>query len=200
MISVDQRITAYIEKAAPFAQPILVHLRNIIHDAVPGIEEKIKWSFPCFDFKGPVCHMAAFQSHATFGFWKAKLMEDPAGLFGERSAEAMGQLGRITRLDDLPHDEVLMQYIRAAADLNERGIKAAPARKKAERSELVLPDYFTAALAGNVDVARVFHGFSYSHKKEYLEWIGEAKTDATRERRLASALEMIAEGKSRHWK
>lgn len=198
----DQRIDAYIEKAQPFAQPILKHLRKLIHQANPGVKETIKWGMPSFDYKGPFCSMASFKQHVAFGFWKPSLLNDPHGYLQERSnqgGEAMGNLGRITSLKDLPPDKVIIDFIKQAKKLNDDGIKLPPKPVK-EKTELVIPDYFTKALNKNKKALAVFENFSYSNKKEYLEWITEAKTEATQQKRLETAIEWISEGKIRNWK
>lgn len=198
----DNRVDAYIEKAQPFAKPILRHLRELVHKACPDVEETIKWSFASFDYKGPFCSMAAFKEHAVFGFWKYSLMNDPKGYLGERfnkGGEAMGNLGRITRMKDLPPDKVIVDLIKQAKKLNDDDIKLPP-RKKTEKKELVTPDYFTKALAKNKKALQGFEIFSPSHKREYVEWITDAKTEETRNRRMNTAIEWIAEGKGRNWK
>lgn len=195
----SEKIDGYIEKSADFAQPILIHLRELIHTACPDVEEKWKWSFPNFDYKGPFCSMAGFKQHCAFGFWKASLMKDDHNILNA-SDEAMGQMGRITSLDDLPPDEILIAYIKEAADLNDKGIKLPSKPKSAEKKELVIPDYLTTALEENAGAQETFENFSYSHKKEYVQWLTEAKSDETRNKRLSKALEQMSQSKSRHWK
>lgn len=198
----DQRIDAYIAKAQPFAQPILNHLRKLIHQANPEVKETIKWGMPSFDYKGPFCSMAAFKQHVAFGFWKPSLLNDPHGYLQERSnqgGEAMGNLGRITSLKDLPPDKVIIDFIKQAKKLNDDGVKLPPKPVK-EKTELLIPDYFTMALSKNKKAQAVFENFSYSNKKEYVEWIKEAKTESTRQKRLDTAIEWISEGKIRNWK
>ncbi len=193
-------IDDYIAKSAAFAQPILNHLRKLVHQACPDIEEKIKWSFPHFDYKGDMlCHMAAFKQHAAFGFWKAALMKDPVLMQEARSESAMGHLGRITSLSDLPPDKKLIAWIKEAMALNDNGIKL-PSKSAKPQKELVIPEYILKAIKKNKKAWQVFESFPYSHKKEYVMWITEAKTAETRLRRLATAIEWIAEGKGRNWK
>jgi uncharacterized protein YdeI (YjbR/CyaY-like superfamily) len=193
----DARIDAYIAKSAGFAQPILNHLRELVHRGCPEVEETLKWSRPSFVYKGLLCGMAAFKQHATFGFWKHELV---VGKTGEK--EGMGQFGRITSLKDLPARKVLMGYIRKAVALNEAGIKPpAPTRAQpGEKRELAVPDYLVAALKNNKTAQANFENFSYSHKKEYVEWLTGAKREDTRQKRLQTALAWIAEGKSQNWK
>ena len=199
----DPRIDAYIDKAQDFAKPILTHLRGLVHAACPDVEETWKWSFPHFMYKDAIlCSMAAFKQHAVFGFWKASLMQDTDAVLTIKDRESMGHLGKLGTLEDLPKDAVLKKYIKAAMKLNEEGVKL-PARtqvKDNEKKELEIPDYLTKELKKNKAAKEHFSSFSYSGKKEYIEWFEEAKTDATREKRLTQALEWMAEGKSRHWK
>lgn len=201
MPSIDPRFDAYIEKAADFARPILTRLRKIIHAACPEVDEVIKWSFPNFEYRGSIlCSMAAFKQHCSFGFWLASQMSDPENLFesvGEKSS--MGHFGKLTTVSDLPSDDVLIRYIHEAMRLIEKGVKIKK-EKPAAPKEPHAPDYFLEALKQNPPASIAYEKFSPSHKKEYIEWITEAKTEATRNKRIASALEMIAVGKSRHWK
>jgi uncharacterized protein YdeI (YjbR/CyaY-like superfamily) len=201
MAKKDKAMDAYINKSADFAKPILNHLRQLVHKVCPEVEEKMKWSMPHFDYKGEMmCGMAAFKQHASFGFWKAALMKDPVLIESAKTEVAMGHLGKITSLKDLPGDKKLTAWIKEAMELNDKGIKLPAKAKATEKKELAVPDYFTKALAKNKKAQKVWDGFAYSHKKEYLQWITEAKTETTRESRMATALEWIAEGKGRNWK
>jgi uncharacterized protein YdeI (YjbR/CyaY-like superfamily) len=191
----DPRVDAYIAKSADFAKPILTEIRAVVHDACPNVEETMKWSFPHFDYKGMMCSMAAFKEHCAFGFWKASLILDGNG----RSEEAMGQFGRITALSDLPSKKLMRGYIQKAMALNDSGttIKREP---KAAKKAIPVPADFMAAVKKNNRALASFEAFSPSHRREYLEWITEARTDETRKRRIAQAIEWLAQGKSRHWK
>lgn len=197
----DKKMDAYIAKSADFAKPILVHLRELVHKVCPEVEESIKWSMPAFDYKGPLFMMAAFKQHAVGGFWKAPLLKDPNNYLKERKIEggsAMGHLGKITSLKDLPPDKVLTDFIRQSMKLNEAGIK--PVKVKRVKKALKAPDFFLQALKKDKDVWKVWEAFSPSKKDDYIEWMIDAKTDATREKRLATAIEWIGEGKPRNWK
>jgi uncharacterized protein YdeI (YjbR/CyaY-like superfamily) len=201
MAAKEKAIDAYIAKSADFAKPILEHLRELVYKACPDAAEKMKWSFPHFDYKGEMmCSMAAFKQHAVFGFWKAALMKDPILIKNAQSEVAMGHLGRITSLKDLPSDKKIIAWIKEAMDLNDKGIKLAPKPKSIEKKEILLPDYFTKALHKNKKALQLFTAFSYAHKKEYIEWFTAAKTEETRNKRIASSIEMIAEGKNFNWK
>jgi uncharacterized protein YdeI (YjbR/CyaY-like superfamily) len=195
MSQTDPRVDAYIAKAPEFAKPILTYLRETVHSACPGVEETIKWRVPHFMYKGMLGGMSAFKEHCVFGFWKGTLVVGDA----PRSGEAAGQLGRITAKSDLPPRTTLVGWIRKAAALNDQGI-AVPRAPKAPKAPLRVPAELAAALKKNAAARRAFDDFSPSHKREYIEWITEAKTDATRTRRIATAIEWVAEGKSRNWK
>src|SRR5215471_1687748 len=196
----DPRIDAYIAKAAPFAKPILKHLRALLHKGCPEVEETIKCSFPNFSYKGMFCGMAAFKEHCSLGFWKADLILKSEDRPSSANGDGMGQFGRITSLADLPKDVVLLGYIKEAKRLNDEGIKRPTAPRPKVKKELVVPPYFTAALQKKKTALTTFDNFSYSHKKEYVEWITEAKTEETRNRRLETAVAWLAEGKPRNWK
>ena len=199
----EKKIDAYIAKSADFAKPILNHIRELVHKTCPDVEEKVKWGMPFFDYKGEMlCHMASFKQHAVMGFWKASLMKDSILFENAKSETAMGHLGKITSLKDIPSDKKITAWIKEAMVLNDKGIKL-PAKIKPtekEKKELTVPDYFTKALAKNKKAKQAFENFAYSHKKEYLAWVTEAKTEETRNKRIATALEWMAEGKSRLWK
>ena len=197
----NKAIDAYILKSAAFARPILTYIRELVHLICPDVEEKMKWSFPHFDYKGEMmCSMAAFKQHAAMSFWKAALMKDAALLETARSEEAMGHLGRITSLKDLPADKKLAGYIREAMKLNELGKKLPSKTKPSEKKELEVPEYFIKVLKKNKKALQTFQAFSFSHKKEYVTWITEAKTEETRNKRMDTAVEWMEEGKGRHWK
>lgn len=195
----DLRVDDYIAKAPEFAKPILTHLRELVHQASPLIQETIKWGFPFFEYKGSVCNMAAFKQHCNFGFWRSSMLSDPQGILAEERTAA-NSLGRITDISNLPTDNILIAYIQEAVALNEKGVKA-PAKPKANMpAVLIIPDYFADFLKQHPEAEAKFNQYSYSHKKEYVEWITEAKTEATRQKRMQTAAEWLAEGKSRHWK
>ena len=194
----DPRVDEYIANAAPFARPILKHLRGVMHAGCPGVQETMKWSFPHFDYKGVLGGMAAFKQHCSFGFWKASLIfdSDPTD-----ARDGMGHFGRITSISDLPSEKVLLGYVKKAAALNDAGIKLpTQAKPKKEKEPIEVPAYLTAALKLNKKARSTFEALSFSHKKEYVEWLCGAKREETRQQRLATALKWLAEGKSRHWK
>jgi uncharacterized protein YdeI (YjbR/CyaY-like superfamily) len=192
MAKKDPHIDAYIRRAAPFARPILKHLRKVVHAGCPSIEETIKWQSPFFDYKGPVCLMAAFKAHAVFGFWKGSL------LFGKGNTGAMGHFGRLRSVKDLPNNKELIGYVKKAAELNERGVQKR--RTARGRQKVNLPSDLKAALAKNAKARKTFENFSYSHKKEYVDWITDAKRDETRRRRLKTTIQWLTQGKVQNWK
>jgi hypothetical protein len=194
MSGFDKRIDAYIEKSAEFSRPILEHLRKLIHKTCPEVEETLKWSTPSFEYKGMFCGFAAFKAHVKFMFWKqAILIED------EKNKAMIEALDRINSLKDLPKDEDIVALIHHAMELNEKNIKPqkmAPTAKK----EITVPEDLAKALSKNKKAQTAFDKFSYSHRKEYIEWINEAKTDPTRLKRIATTVEWVSEGKGRNWK
>ena len=194
-MSSDPRIDAYIAKAAPFAQPILSHVRARVHATAPEAQETMKWSAPSFTVDGKILlMMAAFKAHAALNFWRGQEIGDK-----QPKAGAMGQFGKLTSVDDLPSDREFDALIREAAVL----AKTAPAPRKAKHEPKAAPQIhpdFAKALAANPKATAVLDGFSPSARRDYLEWISEAKQDATRAKRIATAVEWLAEGKKRHWK
>lgn len=197
----DKRIDEYIAKSKPFAQPLLKHIRGLVHKACPDIEEAWKWSFPHFVYcGGTLCSMAAFKEHMAFGFWKASIMKDPNKILETTGREAMGHFGRITNMKDLPSDKIMIAYIKEAARLNKEGIKVPSKPKPKVKTEIEVPDYFLKAVGKNKKAQKTFEAFSNSHKKEYVSWITEAKSEETKNSRLKTAVEWMAKGKPRMWK
>jgi uncharacterized protein YdeI (YjbR/CyaY-like superfamily) len=190
----DSRVDAYISKAPDFAKPVLKHLRELVHAACPDVEETMKWGRPHFLHNGLLCGMSAFKNHCAFGFWMGELV------MGTMEKNGMGHFGRITSLGDLPGDKELLALIRKAVALNDSGAKRHPAPRPAGKRELSVPDYLTAALRTNKKALAAFEAFRPSHRREYVEWITEAKREETRQKRIETMLQWLAEGKSRNWK
>ena len=191
----DPRIDAYIAKAQPFARPILEHVRERVHAAAPEAQETLKWGAPSFVIDGKILlMMAAFKQHAALNFWRGQELRGAAA-----NADAMGQFGKLTSIDDLPSDGELDRLIRQAADLS----KSAPAPRKTKRepkSEPVMHAAFAAALDRAPEARTALESFAPSARRDYLEWIADAKQESTREKRIATAVEWLREGKKRHWK
>jgi uncharacterized protein YdeI (YjbR/CyaY-like superfamily) len=201
MASTDARIDAYIAKSAEFAQPILTHLRQLVHKACPGVTETVKWGMPFFEYNGGLlCNMASFKQHCSFGFWNAPLLKDPEGILHVKEKNAMGHFDRITSRKDLPSDKILVSYIKEAVSLAEQGVKSPTRAKKEPKAALPTPPALAAALKKNKKAQAAFDGFPPSHRREYIEWITEAKTEATRDKRIATTVEWLLEGKQRNWK
>jgi uncharacterized protein YdeI (YjbR/CyaY-like superfamily) len=197
----DSRVDAYIGNAAPFAQPVLRHIQGLVHAACPEVEETIKWGFPHFEYKGILCSMAAFKSHCAFGFWRGTELDDPHQLLSRIGETAMGQLGKIRDVADLPPDEIFTAYIHEAMRQKEQPRPPAEAKSKnVERKELPVPEDLRDALQSNSKARATFEAFSYTNRKDYIDWITEAKTPATRLKRLETAVEWMEEGKIRNWK
>ena len=191
----DPRVDAYIAKSADFARPILNHIRKLVHVACPEVEETIKWNAPFFVHQGILLATPAFKRHCAFFFWKGRL------LFSGYPAKGnpRGKLRHITSLADLPADKILTGYISKAVELNEAGIKI-PRPKPKTKKEIVVPDYFLAALRKNQKALAAFRNFTASCRREYVEWITGAKREETRARRIKTAIKWIARGKSHSWK
>ena len=194
-MSRDPRIDAYIARAQPFARPILTHVRERAHAAVPEVEETLKWGAPSFTRDGKILLiMAAFKEHAAMNFWRGQELRGD-----QANADAMGQFGKLTTLADLPPDAELDRLIREAAEL----AKNAPAPRKVKHAPKPPPEMhpqFAAALDEAPKARATLDGFPPSARRDYLEWIAEAKQDATRAKRIATAVEWLSEGKRRHWK
>ena len=190
----DPRVDDYIAGKADFARPILNHIRDLVHATCPEVEEGIKWGVPAFSYKGrPLAGMAAFKAHATLGFWNAT---DVHG--DDAKAGAMGDFGRITSLADLPDEQAFAAIVRKAMAFIDSGAK--PVRQPAVRPQPEMPDDLAAALAANAAAQASFDGFPPSARREYMEWVIEAKRPETRVKRIAQAVEWMAEGKRRNWK
>jgi hypothetical protein len=186
MASRDPRIDDYIAQAPPFAKPILTRIRKAVHAGCPGVTETLKWRTPTFEYKGILCGMAAFKAHCVLGFWKGTLLATPVR-------------DRFESIDDVPSEAALVKLVKEAAALNEEGVKA-PRAKKPPKPPLATPPDMLAAIRKNKKAHTTYEAFSPSCKREYVEWITEARTDETRTRRLATAIAWMAEGKVRNWK
>lgn len=225
--NLDPRVDAYIAKSAAFARPILAYLRELVHEACPNVQENIKWSMPSFEYNGMLCSMAAFKQHVAFGFWKHELVVGPDGATANakrvnksgaaknasrdagkadaapvskgKSGNGMGEFGKVRTIADLPARAKLLAYVRKAVKLNEEGVQA-PRLVRKPKPPAKVPDDLAAALRRNKTAATNFAAMSPSHQREYIEWIVEAKRPETREKRLATTIEWVGEGKSRNWK
>ena len=196
MPTTDKRVDAYIARSADFAQPILRHIRRAVHAGCPEVEETLKWGAPAFMYKGIMAGMAAFKQHCVFGFWRGTLVTGKA-----KPKDAMGNFGRLTSINDLPPKKVLLAQVRKAKQVHDLGLKP-PGRSRPRnvKRTLVVPSYFRSAVKKNDAAWATFTRFPYSKKKDYVEWVTDAKTDATRERRLQTTVAWLAQGKSRNWK
>ena len=198
MKNTSPEVDRYIANAAPFAQPILERIRAAFHKAHPDVTETMKWSFPHFEYKGLLGSMSAFKQHVSWGFWKGRLMNDPLGIIPPVGETSMGGL-KIRDVKELPKEKDMIAYVREAIRLNEEGVKAERAPRET-RAEAEVPAELAAALKKNAAARKTFEGFPPSHRREYVEWISEAKQETTRQKRIAQTIEWLAEGKSRNWK
>lgn len=191
----NPRVDEYIENAADFAKPILVQVRDVVHSACPEVVETIKWRMPSFEWKGILAGMAAFKQHAVFGFWKHDLIVGADA----KAKEAMGSFGCLKSVKDLPSKSVLAKYVKTAMKLNEAGVKVVRQKTRPKKAVAIHPE-FAKALAKSAKARATLDGFPPSARAEYVEWIADAKQEATRARRIADAVLWLSQGKRRHWK
>jgi hypothetical protein len=198
--NMSRELDDYIAKVPPYAQPILKRLRALFHQACPEVDEALKWSHPAFVRGGMICVMAAFKEHVRVSFWKGTLLHDPKGLF--RGGGGGGTVGvlQVSDVSELPPDEALLDFIRQAVELNVKGVKAPRAVRQGKATPLAIPDELAAALRKNKRAHAGFESMSTSQRNEYVDWLVTAKQDATRQKRLLTAIEWLSESKPRHWK
>ncbi len=190
----DPRIDAYIAESRDFAQPILKYLREVVHEGCPDCDETLKWRAPAYTRKGIIAITAAFKEHCAMVLWRGSLIT------GEARPGAMGNLGRITSLKDLPPKKVLLGYLKKAVELDEKGVKSATSWKEKPKKAVVFPAELKKALAKNSTALAKWKDFSPSHRREYCDWISGAKQDETKARRLKAALTQISKGQPQNWK
>lgn len=200
MHNIDPRVDKYIDDSQEFAKPILLYLRQLVHRACPEAKETMKWSFPHFIYKDAnLCSFASFKEHCAFGFWLGDKINDPYNVIEKVGNTAMGHFGKIKNLSDLPSEEIMLDLISRAMILNEMGVKA---EKQVKKNSKVLqaPDYLIEELSKSENALNNFNSFSQSCKNEYIEWLEDAKTEKTRQKRLENAVDWISEGKRKDWK
>ena len=195
----NSEITDYIDSKDTFAKDIMEHLRRVIHQASPNLKEAIKWKHPCFEEQGLVCAIAAFKKHVNLSFFKGKKINDSYDIFADSNNNEVASL-TFTTIAEIPDDKILIDYIQQAIAINATEKKTPKKSVKKDKTDLIIPEDLKEQLSQNQEANNVFHQFSYSKQKDYIEWITSAKREATRKSRLATAIEWIAEGKSRHWK
>ena len=196
-MSKNKKVDEYISQSKDFAKPILKHLRELIHVACPQVVETIKWGHPHFEYKGLLCNMAAFNKHCAFGFWKAALMKE-AIVLKEKNVEAMGHSGKLKSLLDLPKDNIIIARVKEAVLLNEQGVNLPAKEHSGKKPEIAVPLLLKNNLQKNKDFSEKFNSLSRSHKKEYIEWVEDAKKDETKLKRIASIVKWVMEGKTRN--
>lgn len=199
MENYNTKVDEYIEKSQDFAKPILHYIREIVHAICPDTEEAIKWKFPTFMYKGKIlCSMVSFKQYCSLGFWLHDEMKTLKNIETDVEKTNMFSLGKIMKIEDLPSKPLLKKMILEAMELTDMGVtlkKASPSKTETE-----VPDYFQNALQHNKKASEIFIKGSPSFRKEYINWITEAKTEATRNKRMEQAIEWISEGKARNWK
>lgn len=195
----QNKIDQYIEDKPEFAQPILLKLRELIHQASPNIEEAIKWNQPCFSHHGLVCAMASFKAHVSFSFFEGKHLVDHDNIFDNSDCKNLATL-KFKTLDDLPDEKKLISFIKQAITYNNSAEKPKKKSVRKDKADLVIPNDLTEALAKNKSAKQHFDNFSYTKQKDYIDWITSAKRETTREKRLATTIEWVSEGKGKNWK
>jgi uncharacterized protein YdeI (YjbR/CyaY-like superfamily) len=197
MKNTSTAVNEYIDRAQPFARPVLEHLRKLVHVACPSVQEAIKWGIPAFLYQGKiVCSMAAHKHHCSFSFWKGAELPDPQGILHKVGETSMGQLGKITQIENLHPDDVLIAYIQQAMEMINQPLSVA--KPSGINKEVAVPDDFMDLLKQHPQALAVFEKFPTSHRKEYVEWITEAKKPETRLRRMEKAIDMLSEGKDKN--
>ena len=195
----SKRVDEYIKNAPDFARPIMEKIRKAFHKGCPECEEAIKWGCPYFMYKGMLGGMASFKGHVSMGFWRSKEMDDPEKLFDTGTgAKASMCNAHFHNLKEVPTQKILAEYVKRAAKLQDT---EAP-KKKATKKKIStrIPADLAELFKKHKKAKTVFEGFAPSHKRDYIEWITEAKRDATRQKRLKTTIEWLSEGKQRHWK
>jgi uncharacterized protein YdeI (YjbR/CyaY-like superfamily) len=195
MSSRDKRIDAYVARSAEFAKPILTHIRAVVHTACPDVEETLKWGSPAYMHHGILCITAAFKAHCALVLWRAPLIVGAA-----KSRDARGHFGKLTSVKDLPSKAVLVGLIKQAVKLNEAGTKRSQRVAGKPKKALPTPADLAAGLKKSAKATAAWAEFAPSHRREYIEWITEAKRPETRAERLKTTLAWVKDGKQRHWK
>lgn len=194
----NKKVDEYIFKMADFAKPILTHLRQIIFETCPDVEEDIKWGIPHYGYKGDhLVMMAGFKQHCSFSLYKAELMKDKMIQESVKAGKKFGYMDKVKDLSELPNKKVLTAYIKEAMELNSSGISKPKVVK--EKVEVVAPKEFIEALEQDKIAFSVYESKSPSFRKNYIIWIADVKTDETRQKRITQSLEWIREGKDRFW-
>ncbi|HET7043004.1 MAG TPA: YdeI/OmpD-associated family protein [Gemmatimonadales bacterium] len=191
----DKRIDAYIAKAAPFARPILTHIRGVVHEACPDVEESLKWGAPAYLHHGILCITAAFKAHCALVLWRAPLIVGAV-----KSRDARGHFGKLTAVKDLPSRKVLVGLLKQAVKLNGSGAKTSQRAKGKPKKAVATPADLAAGLKKSTKARAAWAAFSPSARREYIDWITEAKRPETRAERLKTTLQWVAQGKQRNWK
>ena len=189
----------YIANCEDFAQPILKHIRKLVHQSCPDVQEAIKWNFPCFVYKGAnMAYTAGFKNHATFGINLAEQMTDSRNVFIRGEKTGMWNFGKLTSIEELPSDEIILEYLHEAILLHDQGVKL-HSQKAKPTAKFEISEALIEALKKQ-NMLKQFETFSTYYKNEYAEWISDAKTESTRGKRIAQAIQYISEGKPRNWK
>lgn len=201
----QKKIDKYIADAPEYARPIMEKLRKAVHKGCPQAEEAIKWGCPYFMYQGKLfCGMAAFKKHVGFGFWNSKDMDDPEGLFESGTGKKASMCNaHFHAVKELPTQKVLVDYVKQSKKLTDAELsKSKPAKKAAKKKVAVpkTPADLSSAFKTNKTAKSYFDSLAPSHRRDFLQWILDAKRDATREKRVNETVKLLKAKKTLHWK
>ncbi|HWB03022.1 MAG TPA: YdeI/OmpD-associated family protein [Verrucomicrobiales bacterium] len=190
-----ETVAAWMEQLSDFARPMIERIYKIIRKAAPQLEEGIRWSSPTFIGRGLVCSFAAFQKHVTLVFWRGAELNDTTGLLTHGQGRSAMRSAKFTSLDQID-DKVIRTWVTAAVALDKDPAKPKP--KPQKRPEAAVPKVLAAALSRNPKARGAFDAMPPSHRREYCEWIAEAKQEATVQRRVEKTIEKLSAGEGLH--
>ncbi|MCB0792148.1 MAG: DUF1801 domain-containing protein [Flavobacteriales bacterium] len=188
-----ERINSHIAEQDEWKRRLMVRLRQLIHQVDPGIEETWRWNGPHFDRNGIMLGMSAHKTCVSIWFHKGALLKDPRRLFEPlEKDEAKGMRVYKLKESDAIDEKAFTELVKQAVKLNEDGVKLSEA--KPARKTLVVPPELESVLKKDQHAMTNWEGFSYSKKKDYIEWVTDAKREETRKRRIAQAFQLIRDG------
>lgn len=194
MNEASENITAYIEKATPEFKEVMIALRSVLNNPNFDIKEDWKWGAPNFNNEGMICWLAHFRNHVGMNFFKGTLIKDKYNLFTHYREEKGNRQLKFSDINQIIPEQI-EYYIEEAIKLNQENIKVV--KKEIDTS---LPLDLETELNNNPKAKMFFESLAPSYKRDYIEWIEEAKREATRTKRLATTMEWLSEGKKKNWK
>jgi hypothetical protein len=193
----QERINLYIAELPDWQRKHLVRVRQLIHSTEERIEEAWRGNAPHFDHQGSLIGMHAFKSCVSIWFHKGASLKDGHGLFKltEKDAEREVRKYKIHEGESI-NEKAFLDLLKQALKVN--AAQAGGAETKPTSRALVVPSDMEQVLRKDEQAWAQWEGLAASHKREYVEWITDAKQDETRKRRLAKALEMIRDGQAKN--